>query len=198
MKATELHFQHIKKQIPWLTKQKCDVGLKNVIIRADSKGRALQPFLNNTKRINLIYRSGSKLSDNFMQEYTLNRIRNTHNPIVILFFGTCELTNKEGKYILLPDNIENRINEVIERYANYKKTILKYNPDSIVIFLQCPYFSLIIWNFLKKHPFPGSFEKDQKTLEDSIILFNKKIKELNGDRAIPNLNLDFMYSIKKK
>ena len=102
------------------------------------------------------------------------------NPILVFIMlneNVCIILNKNVKLVLI---------------VACMRTIIT------VIFLQCPYFSLIIWNFLKKHPFPGSFEKDQKILEDGIILFNRKIKELNGDRAIPNLNLDFMYSIKKK
>ena len=133
-----------------------------------------------------------------MQDYTLNRIKNTSKPIVVLFFGTCELTNKVGRYIHLPDNIENRIEEVIKSYAIYKERILQYNRDAVVIFLDCPYFSIVIWNFLRKHPYPGIFESDQRILEESILTFNRKLKDLNGDIVVPRLALDFMFSTKKK
>ena len=198
MKATELHFNNLKKEIPKLVDGNFKIGFKNVIFRADSKGRCLLPYFTNTSRINLIYRGGSKITDNFMQEYTLNRIKRTPYPIVVPFFGTCELTNKQGKYIHLPQNIEERVNHIIEEYTNYKRKILEYNPNSIVIFLDCPYFSLVIWNFLRKHPSPGLFEKDQKKLEEAILSLNLKLKELNGDRAVPRLAKDFMFSIKKK
>ena len=79
-----------------------------------------------------------------MKEYTLNRIQRTQYPIVVLFFGTCELTNKQGKFIHLPQNIEERENQIIEEYTNYIRKILEYNPNSIVIFLDCPFFNLVI------------------------------------------------------
>lgn len=198
MKATELHFNNLKKQIPKLVNGNHNTGSKNVIFRSDSKGRCLLPYFTNTRRINLIYRGGSKITDSFMQDYTLNRIKHTPNPIVVLFFGTCELTNKQGKFIYIPQNIDERVDQIIEQYIDYKRKILEYNSDAIVIFLDCPYFSLVLWNFRKKHPSPGLFEQDQKKLEAAILTLNGKLKDLNGDRAVPRLAKDFMYSIKKK
>lgn len=198
MKAIELHANHLQKQIPRLLAGNFDVGPKNVIFRSDSKGRALMPYFMNTNRINLIFRPGKGIDDNFMQEYTLNRIKRTYKPIVILFFGTCELTDKRGKYIHIPVDIETRIDEIIDKYIKYKARILQYNAGATVIYLECPFFSIIIWNFLRKHPSPGIFELDQKRLEDAILTFNLKLKDINGDRAVPRLTLDFIYSIKKR
>lgn len=197
MKVTDLHLNQLKKQITKLEDGNFDVGVKNVIFRSDSKGRAFLPFLNHS-RINLIYRSGSKLSDDFMQGYTLNRIKRTFKPTVILFFGTCEIVDKKGKYLFIPQDINARIEEIIAKYIQYKETVLSYNPDATVLFLDCPYLSLIVWNFLRKHPTPGIFEADQKILEEGILALNRKLKDINGPRPVPRLTLDFMYSIKKK
>lgn len=117
---------------------------------------------------------------------------------MIIFFGTCELTNKNGRFITIPENLESRIEQVIDTYKHYKQRILDCNPDSTVIFLDCQYFSIIVWNFLKKHPCPGIFEQQQKRLEEGILIFNRKLKDLNSDRAVPRLALDFMYFIKKR
>ena len=51
---------------------------------------------------------------------------------------------------------------------------------------------------LKDHPSPGQFESDQKKLEEAILTFNYKLREINGARPVPRLALDFAYSIKKK
>ena len=197
MKITDLHRNQLKKQIVKLEDGKFEIGEKNVIFRSDSKGRAFLQLLNH-RRINLIYRSGAKLDDNFMKGYTLNRIKRTYKPTVILFFGTCEIVDKRGKYLYIPHNINARIEEIIIKYTEYKQTILLYNPEATVIFLDCPYLSLIIWNFLRKHPSPGSFEADQKILEQGILVLNRKLKDINGPRPVPRLSLDFMYSIKKR
>lgn len=198
MKATELHFKHLQKQLPKQLSYNYNIHDKNVILRSDSKGRCLLPYFTNSKRFSLIYRSGAKISDNFMQEYTINKIRRTNNPLVILFFGTCELTVKHGKYILLPQDPQERVQQIIEQYIEYKQRIIECNPDAKVFFLECPYFSLIIWNFLKGHPHPGMFDQDQKRLEDAIYSLNLKIKEINGDAIVPRLAVDMVYSLKKK
>lgn len=202
MKTVDLHRNQLKKQIEKLEDKSFEIGHRNVIIRSDSKGRSLMPFFTNTNRINLIYRSGGSITNNrtnsFMQDYTLNRIKTTPNPLVILFFGTCELTVKNGKYITIPTDLDGRVQEVIEQYYIYKQTILEYNPSATVIYLDCPYFSLIQWNFLKGHPSPGGFEPDQKRLETAILSFNKKLRDINGARPVPRLALDFIYSTKKK
>ena len=96
MKATDLHTNQLKKQIIKLQDGKFDIGVKNVIFRSDSKGRAFLQLLNH-RRINLIYRSGAKLDDNFMKGYTLNRLKRTYKPTVVQTFGTCEIVDNRGK-----------------------------------------------------------------------------------------------------
>ena len=112
MKATELHIKHLNKQIPKLLRDNYYIHDKNVILRSDSKGRCLQPFFTNTARLSLIYRSGASIHDTFMQDYTLDKIRRTHKPLVILFFATCELTNKKGKFIYLPEDLDGRVDKL--------------------------------------------------------------------------------------
>ena len=201
MKATDLHLNELKKQIWKLEGKYFKISHRNVIFRSDSKGRSLLPFLSNIN-VNLIYRSGGSITDNntnsFMQSYTLDRIKRTYKPLVLLFFGTCELWVKNGKFISIPEDLEGRVRDVIDIYHNYKQKILQYNPEATVIFLDCPYFSLIVWNFLKGHPSPGKFKSDQKKLEEAILVFNRNLKDLNGDRPVPRLTVDFIYSTKKK
>ena len=105
MKASELHFKHLQKQLPKQLRYNYNIHTKNVILRSDSKGRCLLPYFNNANRFSLIYRPGAKINDTFMQDYTISRIRRTKQPLVIIFLGTCELTNKQGKYIFLPQDI---------------------------------------------------------------------------------------------
>ena len=197
MKAIELHNNKVKKQIRNLTDRNYVIGNKNVILRSDSKGRSFLPFLNYRNRINLIYRSGASITNNFMHS-TLNKVRQTTKPIVVLFFGTCELTNKRGPYILVPENLESKLNEIKENYIACKLAIIESNPSAKVIFLDCPYQSIIIWNFLKGHPCPGSFESDQKRLESAVTTLNTIIRDINGNQIVPRLPLDMTYSTKKK
>ena len=171
MKAAELHIKHLRKQIPKQLACNYNIHNRNVILRSDSKGRCLLPYFTNTRKSSLIHRSGAKLNDTFMQDYTVNKIKRTSKPLVILFFGTCEITNKQGKCIYLPQDLESRVDQVINRYIAYKQRILAH---------------------------PGIFDQEQKRLEEAILRFNLKIKEINGDRVVPRLAVDFIYSVKKK
>ena len=197
MKAIELHNNKVKQQIKKLTDCNYEIGNKNVLLRSDSKGRAFLPFLNYRNKINLIYRSGASITNPFMKN-TLIKVNKTANPIVVLFFGTCELTNKQGKYILVPENLDAKLDEIKRNYLLCKRDIIQANPSAKVIFLDCPYQSIIIWNFLKGHPCPGSFENDQKRLESAITILNTIIRDINGNQIVPRLALDITYSTKKK
>ena len=198
MKAADLHRNSLLHQIKKLEDGKFTIGNKNVIMRSDSKGRAFLRFLSYRNRIDLVYRSGATITNPFLQQNTLNKIRNTINPIVVLFFGTCELTSKIGRYICVPEDLESRITQVKENYLDYKTQILQANQIAKVIFLDCPYQSIVIWNFLHNHPSPGCFETDQKRLEEAIKSLNLIIREINGDQVVPRLSRDLVYSTKKK
>lgn len=201
MRVVELHQKDLLKQIKKLKNGKYDIKRNTrrpVIFRSDSKGRALLPHLNHHNRINLIFRGGAKITSDFLQVYTLNAISRVANPLIILWFGTCELTVKRGKYIFLADNLDEKLEEIKNQYLRYKQQIINTNQSSKVIFLECPYQSLIIWNFIKDHPSPGVFHNDQKTLECYIAKLNKIIKDINGNQSVPRLAQDFEFSIKKK
>lgn len=197
MKSTEIHKNKLLKQIKKLENGKYEVGSRKVILRSDSKGRAFLPYLSYKNRINLIFRSGATIENPFMRK-TLDQIRNTVNPVVILFFGTCEITVKLGKFLYLPDDIDARLEQIKQSYIRYKSQILDANNTAKVKFLDCPYQSMIIWNFVKGHTSPGSFSSDQKTLECAIKSLNVIIRDINGDQVVPRLSLDMVYSSKKR
>ena len=146
----------------------------------------------------IIFRGGAKISNNFLQNYALDTLSRASNPVIILWFGTCELTIKTGKYILLSNNLDGKLEEIRQSYVEYKEKILRINSGSKVIYLECPYQSLIMWNFGKGHPTPGIFIHDQKILEDYTTKLNKIIAEINGKQVVPHLAQDFQFSIKKK
>ena len=159
-------------------------------MHSDSKGRAFLSKQTYRNRINLIFRSGTGITAPFMQADTLNKIHHTTKPIAILFFRTCELTYKSGKYIYVPDDLEHKVLTVKANYINYKQKVILANPQAVVKFLECPYQSIVIWNFLKGHPYPGRFEKDQKRLEVAIKALNIFIKEINGDQIVTRISKD--------
>ena len=99
MKVTELHRQALEKQISKLQVQKYDTNrntCRPVLLRADSKGRSLLPYTNYRNKINLVFRGGATIRKDFLQSYTLDKIAKLRNPVVILWFGSCEMTQKNG------------------------------------------------------------------------------------------------------
>lgn len=201
MRVLDLHHEQLDKQIQKLKSGKYDLKRNTrrpVFFRSDSKGRSLLPYINHYNRINLVFRGGAKITADFLQNYTLNSISRVPNPVVILWFGSCELTIKRGKFVYLADNLDEVLNEIKRNYITYKDKLLITNPTSKVIFLECPYQSLIMWNFAKGHPSPGIFSENQKTLELYITKLNVIIREINGRQVVPHLAQDFQYSVKKK
>ena len=106
-----------------------------------------------------------------------------------------ELHQKDLLKQILADNIDEKLEEIKHQYLRYKQQIINTYQSSKVIFLECPYQSLIIWNFTKNDPSPGVFQKDQKTLECYIAKLNKIIKEINGNQTVLRLVQDFEFSI---
>lgn len=148
--------------------------------------------------ININYRAGATIENSFLNSFTLNRIKRAYRPIVILWLGTCELTTKRGKFIRLVEDVETRLLEIERKYSDYKDKILNTNGQSTVIFLECPYFSIPVWNKIKGHYYPECFEEEQILLEKAIKDLNSIFKGLNGCLRVPKLSIDMEFSIKKK
>ena len=166
MRVAELHQLDLNKQFNKLKAGKYDIKrntYRPIIFRSDSKGRCLLPYLNHHNRIDLVFRGGAKITNDFLKSYTLDRIHTARNPVIILWFGTCELTIKRGKYVFLSDDLDRKLEEIKQAYIAYKEQILAVNSGSKVIYLECPYQSLVMWNFGRRHPCPGIFMEDQKT-----------------------------------
>ena len=83
--------------------------------------------------------SHAKITEDFLQIYTLNKIARLPNPVVILRFGTCELTDKRGRYIHIAEDLDSRLDYIKENYIKYKQQILSINNNAEVIYLECPY-----------------------------------------------------------
>lgn len=167
MRVLDIHQNLLDNQIKKLKSNKYDIKRNTkrpIIFRSDSKGRSLLPYTNHFNRLNLVFRGGAKITNDFLQKYTLDTISRASNPIIVLWFGTCELTVKRGKYIFISDNLDDKLEEIRLSYIKYKEKILSVNSGSKVIYLECPYQSLIMWNFGRGHPTPGIFNQDQKVL----------------------------------
>ena len=197
MTPEELHAKKNLRRIKWLEDQENIGGLRDVIIRGDSKARYLMSQIHEDPYININHRGGATIRNTaFLGNYTLNRIRRSYKPIVIIWLGTCELTVKQGKYIRLVDNIDNRLDEIDIEYTEYKECVHRANNQSTVIFLDCPFFSIPLWNKYKGHHNPDCFELEQATLERAIRRLNIILRSINDECRAPKLSLDLEYTKK--
>ena len=127
--------------------QTCSPPLSNIdtYLIGGSKSRYTEACadIQHKRQIEISYKGGAKVANDNFKRHFLKSI----NQIVFLWFGTCEITFKTGiSFIELDPDPHARVHEVIERYIRLKQEIIRRNPNSKVLFLECTYFSIIEWN----------------------------------------------------
>lgn len=169
MTPEELHAKTKIKRINYLENQNNIAGRRDVIIRGDSKARYLMRHVHEDPYININHRGGATIrNETFLGNYTLNRVRRSYKPIVIIWLGMCELTTKRGKFVRLVENVDDRLDQIEQEYNIYKERVLSANSESTVIFLECPYYSIPLWNKHRGHYNPNCFQLEQVQLEIAI------------------------------
>lgn len=129
---------------------------------------------------------------------SLSRISRNAHPLVLIWFGTCELTYKRNKFLYLRDNNEQRINLITNLYQTFKDLILLRNNRATVVFLNIPQYSIIVWNENKGHHNSKSFTGDQEQLIHHINLLNANINTLNGNICMPIFSIDLTRTTRRK
>lgn len=72
----------------------------------------------------------------------LDAIRDVTDPLVLVWLGTCEITRKKGKYIYLRQYPYQFIEFTLSEYRELKRMIIQTNPSALVVFIDCPYYSI--------------------------------------------------------
>lgn len=177
---------------------------RKVFILSDSKGYSLErAHLENTSNLQIQFFSeaGAGIQTNKHCDTLLESIKllsPIEEPLILIWFGTCELTQKSRKYILLRHRNEDRIDILIDLYKTYRDLIYSINSKATVIFLEVPHYSILVWNECKGHPDPISFLHDQSQLLGHIDRLNIKIKNLNVQTGILNFRRDLIKPTKRK
>ena len=99
------------------------------------------------------------------------------NPNVVVWLGTCEITRKEGKYIKLKDYPYQNIEFTLTAHRIFKEKILRANSNTIIVFLECPYYSAANFNKLKayNHPLTDNNNNNSGTLVVETVTENKNV-----------------------
>ena len=71
-----------------------------IFIITDSKRKYIKPVIPGRllSYVHVIYKSGANISSDFVEDF-IKQVRRAQRPIAYIWFGTCELTDKSGKYI---------------------------------------------------------------------------------------------------
>ena len=90
-----------------------------VALISDSKGYAFQKLMRKIPDLwfPVYCRSSVKCTNYYLQKLVRNKIEDRNKkPIIFYFFGTCELTVKEGKYIRIAHDPKSKVEEIINHY----------------------------------------------------------------------------------
>ena len=192
-KKTEKQIIHFSKKLTQ------EFSNENVLFIGDSKIRHLYNESGNRTFLRMLWRSGAKIDDYYLTKEADKYIRRYNNPAIIVWFGTCELTqvvDKHKKYIDLVDNISNIVTILADKYRTYKHNRVLAKSSCRIIFLCVPMYSIIDWNSSKGHPDPNSFAEQQVILEKSITELNLLLRELNSPYLPPQIVQDMFVNIK--
>lgn len=152
--------------------------IKQVILVSDSKGNYLRRVDEN-QNLNFTYicRGGATFRQQF---YNIKNKINTfsYSSHFLIWLGTCDLTQKEGRYITLRDKEgESDLNSIIyfiEQFvALFRRHRLSFS------FIEIPPYSIVGWNKTKGHISPESFRNEDIILLHKIALVNDRIRQIN-------------------
>ena len=123
------------------------------------------------------------------QDIVKNRIEMAtirHKRIAIYFwFGTCDLTEKTGKYIRLRNKTLKTVDNIIQEHQRLLNYVEKFGSEVIITIVDCPLLSIQKWNSHfkpNKRTSKTKIEEDineDKILTKQLSILNKKIWELN-------------------
>ena len=187
--------RYINREILELKSTKIFKSNRSAYLISDSKGKDLQ-FLKEKKYLKFLYKGGAEITNSVIQQYARYQVTRSQNkyPVILFWFGTCSLTTKNSAGIfVIKNNLDQIVDQIIDNYKSTKKELLKLNHRAKIVFLECPYYSLSMYNeFRGKDLKKNYFGNQQALLNKAIDKHNSEIRELNSFRdKAPNFNNDF-------
>lgn len=187
---------------------------RTLIVVSDSKGSRLQRNVLDIKPENSIVWECKGGRNSFQAAQFVNAnleyyVSKYGNILLVIWTGTCDLTqfiqksNTESKYscrrrkrYIDLSNIST--SDILAQYQKIVSAAKVYGSRVQVVFLECPQYSISIWNENQGHPDFGSFKPNTETLNLQIEELNKSICKFNSENNIsaPKFGLDLIKSRK--
>lgn len=83
-------------------------------------------------KFHVIYKSGATVYDKKNISTLIRRVREAQEPVVLIWLGTCEITQKKGKHIKSLDYPYQNIEFILTEYRKLKLRIKHANPQAVI------------------------------------------------------------------
>lgn len=187
---------------------------RTLIIVSDSKGSRLERCVKNVEPENSIVWEciggrNSFQAAQFVKENLEYFVSKYGNILLVIWTGTCDLTHfihrlkpeanqqyrRRKRYI---DLSSISVVDILAQYQQIISAVKVYGSRVKLVFLECPQYSISIWNENQGHPDFESFKSNTEILNSTIEELNKSIRELNSENEIraPKFGLDLIKSRK--
>ena len=179
---------------------------KYAVLISSSKGNYIKPHRDILRAINyklrFVCRGGATFAKQFRWlESNLEFLVHRHNQVVVIvWLGTCDLTEKSEKFISLRHSTDDAafqyVTSQVVRFCSFAEKF----PSVKLVFFEIPPYSIVEWNTYQGHENPVEFHADDTVLNDRIILINQFIAQVNKARNFcsPRFHLDVTKSKKQK
>lgn len=150
------------------------------VLVSDSKGIRLEQIREDTSLpLIFLYKKGATtkdLVDLLIQEFP--RLTKGHKPVTVYFWGgTCDITEKQGKYINIRGKVTDTVSSVVKELHRAKDFILGNNCR--IKFIGIPIYLVSLYNDIKGHRNPTVFLDSDKEVEVQVDLLNTHIEQIN-------------------
>ena len=112
----------------------------------DSKGDCVKRVSPSIGRFEIISKKGTNFANNDYIRSVAEKIKEDNKPVILFWFGTCELTAKKGKYIYIRQPLYQNVEICLTEARDVKVQLLRANKEAKIVFLDCPYYSTIKYN----------------------------------------------------
>lgn len=177
----------VEKRIKDLSKRLDYGNLKKVpVLLTDSRGRNLEDVTDSSQypenKIYYWYSPGDGVQEQFSWlkenlEKKFNELGTQHLTLYV-WLGTCDLTEKCGRYIQLRSEKNETVSHICKVYGDIHKYVRSF-PTINIVFLELPFYSIYLWNVHRRHPNPHIFRDQDRKLHKQITEVNRFVNQIN-------------------
>lgn len=176
---------------------------RTLIVVSDSKGSRLKNTVQQIqpeKSIVWLYKGGrsSFQAADFVTSNLKYFVEEYRELVIAIWVSTCDFTkftSQSRRYIDL-SNVS--VEDILTQYQKILSASETYGSSVKIVFLECPQYSISIWNKNKGHPNPDSFNENTEILNSRIQELNQAIRNINSQNGVsaPKFGLDLLKSRK--